>query len=244
MEFADIHIHALSGVDDGARTDSEMYKMIDKAYHSGTRVICFTPHCAPGYFGFNKDKVNRSFMRAVKYIERQYPDMQAYLGNELQYSREYPSWIRSGECKTMNDTRHLLVDFPLNEKKETIVQGVRAVLNAGYHPILAHVERYTHLNRDLKTVYELKRDGALLQMDSQSLLGGFGLRVRMASRRILKEELIDVIASDAHRVEGRAPDLSEAYKYVLDRHGAKRAERLFYTNALRILKGKDIGEEF
>lgn len=240
MEFADIHIHALSGVDDGARTDDEMYKMIDQAYQSGTRIICFTPHCAPGYFGFNGEKVNRSFKKASNYIRRQYPDMDAYLGNELQYSREFSSWIKSGECRTLNGTRYLLVDFSLNEKKDTIVRGMRAVLNTGYYPILAHVERYTNLNTDLKTIYEIKRVGSVIQMDSQSLTGEFGFWVKRASRRILKEGLIDVISSDAHRVEGRTPDLSEAYKYILDKYSKSMADRLFAANALRILKGKDI----
>lgn len=243
MEFADIHIHALSGVDDGARTDDEMYKMIDRAYSSGTRLICFTPHCAPEYFGFNADRINRSFQKASEYIRKQYPDLQVYLGNELQYSREFPSWIKSGECRTLNKTRYLLLDFPLNEKKETIVRGVRSVLNTGYHPILAHAERYTHLNKDLKAIYEMKNNGTLLQMDSQSLLGGFGFLIKRASRRILKEGLIDVVSSDAHRVEGRTPDLSEAYRYVSDKCGENIAERLFASNALRIMKGKDIREE-
>ena len=244
MEFADIHIHALGGVDDGARTDDEMYKMIDRAYQSGTRTICFTPHCAPGYFGFNGEKVERAFEKAANYIEQKYSDMKPYLGNELQYSREFASWIRSGECRTLNGTRYLLVDFSLNEKKETIVRGMRSVLNAGYHPILAHAERYADLNKDLKAIYEMKRDGTLIQMDSQSLTGEFGFRVKLASRCILKEGMIDIISSDAHRVAGRTPDLSAAYKYVLDKYGESRAERLFAANALRILKGKDIREEF
>lgn len=243
MEFADIHIHALSGVDDGARTDDEMYKMIDKAYQSGTRVICFTPHCAPRYFGFNGDKVGRSFRKASDYTQKHYPDMQVYLGNELQFAREFSSWIKAGECRTLNGTRYLLVDFPLNEQKEVIVRGVRTVLNTGYHPILAHVERYTNLNKDLKTIYGMKTDGTLLQMDSQSLVGGFGFWVKLASRRILKEGLIDVISSDAHRVEGRTPDLSEAYRYVSDNCGERRAELLFVNNPLRILNGKGIREE-
>ena len=243
MQFVDIHIHALSGVDDGARTDDEMYSMIDKSYHTGTRVICFTPHCAPQYFGFNGEKVRESFRKVSDYCSKQYPDLRVYLGNELQYAREFTSWIKSGECRTLNGSGYLLIDFPLNEEKEAIVRGVYAVLSTGYHPILAHVERYTHFNKDIKTLCDLKSDGVLFQMDSQSLLGGFGFLVKRASRRILKEGLIDVISSDAHRVEGRTPDLSRAYAYVLNHYGESRAERLFASNALRILKGKGVGEE-
>ena len=44
MFFADIHIHALAGVDDGPSDEEEMFAMIDKAYDQGVRAICFTPH--------------------------------------------------------------------------------------------------------------------------------------------------------------------------------------------------------
>lgn len=242
MEFADIHIHALSGVDDGARTDEEMFGMIDSAYQCGTRVICFTPHFAPGYFGFNKDRIDRSFEKASGYIQDRYPDMRAYLGNELQYAREFSSWIRSGECRTLNGTRYLLVDFPENENKENITKGVRSVLNGGYYPVLAHVERYVKLNREIRILHELKRDGVLFQMDTQSLTGEFGLLIRMAARRLLKEGLIEVISSDAHRVKGRAPDMLPAYKYVCDKYGEHLAGKLFAGNAISIIEGKDIRE--
>ena len=49
MIFADIHIHALYGVDDGARNKIMMFKMIDAAYKDCTRVMCLTPHFHPGY---------------------------------------------------------------------------------------------------------------------------------------------------------------------------------------------------
>lgn len=244
MYFVDMHIHALSGVDDGARTDNEMYGMIDRAYQAGTRVLCFTPHCAPRYFGFTREKIDISFAKACQYMQNHYPDMQAYLGNELQYAREFPDWIRSGQCRTINGTRYLLLDFSEREKRDSIVRSVRSVLNTGYHPILAHVERYVDLNRDLDRLYELKNSGTLLQMDSQSLTGGFGFMVRMAARRILKEGLIDVISSDAHGVEGRSPDMRDAYNYVVGRYGVHRAEKLFAKNALSIIQGYDIREEF
>ena len=53
MDFSDLHIHILCGVDDGAKTEADMYAMADAAYSGGTRIICATPHFHPGYFGDN-----------------------------------------------------------------------------------------------------------------------------------------------------------------------------------------------
>ena len=48
-EFADIHIHLLPGVDDGARDLQEACAMARLAYESGTRVMVLTPHFGGGY---------------------------------------------------------------------------------------------------------------------------------------------------------------------------------------------------
>lgn len=50
MALADIHIHLLFGVDDGAKDEDEMHAILDAAYQAGTRVLCCTPHFHPGYF--------------------------------------------------------------------------------------------------------------------------------------------------------------------------------------------------
>mgnify|MGYP000379279361 CR=1 FL=1 len=70
MGLADIHIHLLFGVDDGAKDEDEMHAILDAAYQAGTRVFCCTPHFHPGYFGDNYDKVNAAFKRLSSYVQK------------------------------------------------------------------------------------------------------------------------------------------------------------------------------
>lgn len=72
MALADIHIHLLFGVDDGAKDEDEMHAILDAAYQAGTRVLCCTPHFHPGYFGDNYDKVNVAFKRLSSYVQKTY----------------------------------------------------------------------------------------------------------------------------------------------------------------------------
>ena len=72
MGLADIHIHLLFGVDDGAKDEDEMHAILDAAYQAGTRVLCCTPHFHPGYFGDNYDKVNAAFKRLSSYVQKTY----------------------------------------------------------------------------------------------------------------------------------------------------------------------------
>ena len=131
MGLADIHIHLLFGVDDGAKDEDEMHAILDAAYQAGTRVFCCTPHFHPGYFGDNYDKVNAAFKRLSSYVQKTYPDMALYLGNELRYEPECVTWLRQGVCRTVNGTRYVLVDFSEAAPEKAIGNGLHALLNAG-----------------------------------------------------------------------------------------------------------------
>lgn len=54
MFFTDIHIHALYGVDDGAKTEAEMQAIVDASYADGIRTLCVTPHFHPGILATTK----------------------------------------------------------------------------------------------------------------------------------------------------------------------------------------------
>ena len=63
MFFTDIHIHALYGVDDGAKTEAEMQAIVDASYADGIRTLCVTPHFHPGYFGDNENHAETAYQR-------------------------------------------------------------------------------------------------------------------------------------------------------------------------------------
>lgn len=233
--LADIHIHALFGVDDGAKTEREMQAMISRSYEDGIRLLCVTPHYHPGYFGDNQSKVDAAFARLSVYIAEQHPDMRLFLGNELRYSRDCISWLAEGQCRTMGGTRYVLVDFSADESEKNITTGLNRLLSAGYIPILAHVERYRKLAYNVNLLQEYRANGIWIQMDSQSVFGGFGVRVQLWSRKILNNRLADIISSDAHDLARRPPGLSEIRQYLQNKYSANYTAALCYQNAHRLL---------
>lgn len=233
MSFVDLHIHALFAVDDGAKTESEMYAMVDTSYADGVRVLCATPHFHPGYFGDNTRKVDAAYEKLTAYIRQRYPDLRLCLGNELRYSDNCISWLRNGICRTMNDTASVLVDFHEDEAAKTIHRGLNRLLNAGYSPILAHAERYGRL--DLKSLYEFRDNGVGVQIDTQSIFYGFGWGAQRRCRSILKAHLADFVGSDAHDRTRRPPGISRCYEYIQKQWGKAYAEDLCWRNAHRRL---------
>lgn len=233
--FADLHNHMLFGVDDGAKTEEDMQRIIEASYADGVRHLCFTPHHHPGFFGHNTEQILISFQHAQNFVKETFPDLNLYLGNELRYDRGCTDWVRQGQCSTLNGTRYLLVDFLYPESAEHIMDAMRQVLNTGYLPVLAHAERYENFHRDLREVERLRSWGVRIQIDAQSPLGGLGFGSKKRSRRILSEGLADVIASDAHDLTRRPPQLYACFDYVAKNFGYDYARYLFWDCPLQIL---------
>lgn len=118
------------------------------------------------------------------------------------------------------------------------------LLNAGYRPVLAHVERYRRLFGKLSCIRAMRENGVLLQIDAQSPLGGFGYRTQQQSKRLLNEGLVDFICSDAHDVKKRPPELSLCFRLVQKRYGADYAQAVFRENGFNLLRGESEMEEF
>lgn len=236
--FADIHNHMLFGVDDGAHTESDMERLIDASYADGVRYLCFTPHFHPGYFGYHSEQTAKAFELARRYVSEHYPDLRLYLGNEIRYEPSCTENLQQGKCKTLNDTDYLLVDFLYDESSDRIMRAVRQILNAGYIPVLAHVERYESFRRDLQEVEQLRSWGVLIQIDSQSVLGGLGHGAKRRSRQILKMRMADLIASDSHDMRSRPPQLRQCYEFIAEHWGHGYADFLFLETPLRVLRGE------
>lgn len=243
MIFADIHTHALFGVDDGARTERDMLAMVKAAYDDGTRLMCLTPHFHPGYYGDNRAGVRAAFETLKHFAQDELPELELCLGNELHYSQDCVSWLRNGECNTMNGTRYVLVDFSHNEEERVIVRGTEQLLNAGYRPILAHVERYNALKRRRPLLARLKDNGVLLQINTQTLTGEWGFGVRNRCAGLLADGLVDMVSSDCHDMKNRAPGMSKAYGMIAGKFNREYAGALCAHNAAEIVNAFTDGKE-
>ncbi len=240
MRFSDIHIHALNDCDDGAKSQEYMYKMIHAAYVDGARYICLTPHYNPGYFDENKEKSQRSFERLLAYAGRKYPDLQLVLGNELRYNPGCVDWLSDGRCRSLNNTKYVLVDFFEGESKKMISMGLDRLLNAGYTPILAHAERYRSIRGDVAFLKEQRDNGVLVQIDARSIWGDFGCCARTFCRRILQRQLADFVSSDAHGLGTRPPGMRQAYEYIEKKCSKSYAEAVCCKNASHMIFGHSL----
>ncbi|MBQ6540555.1 MAG: hypothetical protein IJL71_05990, partial [Oscillospiraceae bacterium] len=156
------------------------------------------------------------------------------------YERSFAEWLKDGKCWTVNNTEYVLADFLYPEPADNILDAMLRIMNSGYTPILAHVERYEKLHRDLREIDRLKSWGVVIQLDAQSVLGNLGYFSKARSRRILSAGLADFVASDAHDLTRRPPQLSRCCDFISRRYGEEYARILFWDNPIRILEGKAV----
>lgn len=243
MAFADIHSHILYGVDDGAKDQAEMLAIVGQAYRSGTRLLCCTPHFHPGYWGDNVRCSAAAYEKLQSAARKLYPELQLYLGNELRYAPECVSWLESGICRTLGQSRCVLVDFSADATERQIESGLATLLNAGYTPILAHAERYRAFHGKLDRLRAFRRNSIILQADVQSLFRGFGFSVQRQCKRMLADGLIDLFSSDAHDCTARPPEMNVCFDYISKKYGRACAEALCWGAAEQLLCGNAVRKD-
>ena len=97
-------------------------------------------------------------------------------------------------------------------------------------PVLAHAERYYAVQEDPKRLTRFWERGGVVQVNADSLLGSWGEKARKCGKKMLAEGLVDVIASDGHRVSRRPPVLNGVYEWLDGRFEEKNVTEWLVEN--------------
>ena len=232
----DIHSHVLYGVDDGAKTISESLDMLQEAADQGITDMILTPHYHKEIFPYPVDRVLKHFLRLKK--ESHNIGVQLHLGCECRVSDTLAMDLRSNRCSSLNFGEYVLTEFSDSVSYDGICRYIQELIQSGYTPILAHIERYECLRKNPDLVEDLSELGAMVQLNADSILGMLGRPVKQFCHKVLKEELADFVASDAHDCKDRPNRLGKCRKHVEKKYGVSYARKLFCTNAEHILDKK------
>lgn len=237
MRFVDIHTHILPGVDDGAQDLTQAVSLLQRAWEQGTGAVVLTPHYRGRYRDNVRGKLEPVFRELTLAAQKACPGMELYLGCEVGYELDVSEKLAQGSVLTLNDTRYVLLEFRDSAFRSRILEGTLEVLNFGYVPIIAHVERCEafHEHRDLAR--ELVDLGALLQINADSVIGRRGFGMKRFCHKLMKNHCVHFIGSDAHNADTRSPDLKECCEKIKRKYGPAYAELLLCGNARTVLSG-------
>ncbi len=240
MGFIDMHSHILPDIDDGSENIEQTINMLKIAYEEGIRAVVATSHYYQGRFEEPATVLRERLTDVRNSIANTLPEMNLYLGSEIYYSHESIQLLKQGTIPTIADTRYILVEFSPLAEYLYLKRGLQTFILEGYSPILAHVERYENVIKNIDRVLELIDMGVYMQVNAMSITGEMGRGYQESTKRLLKNLCVHIVATDAHSIRIRAPRMKKCYEMVSKKYGKVYANELFMDNQLRILKNQYI----
>ncbi|MBI4328525.1 MAG: hypothetical protein HY685_01505 [Chloroflexi bacterium] len=237
----DIHNHILPGVDDGAKSMAEALEMARIAERDGIQVIVTTPHHFPAEGGPFVQQARTRVTELQANARAQGLSLVFETGQENMAGPDVPQHLQEGGAVPLAGTRYLLVEPPFTSYPPYVEEMVFQLQLRGYAPILAHPERCASIQADQEIVQRLVERGILMQVNTGSLLGHYGVESEKAARALLERNLVHVLATDAHNPEGvRVPVISEGVKAAAGIVGEERAWEMVTTAPEAVLRGRAV----
>lgn len=234
-ELIDIHSHILPGVDDGAEDNLMSLEMLRIAWNEGIRQMILTPHNKPMRRNVSPKTMKKMMEALSEKTKTQEMEFAFYTGNEIYYSSEAVLSLDEGKACTMANSEYVLIEFGPMDEYDYIRGGIYQVMAGGYRPILAHAERYQSICAKPERAEGLAEMGCYIQLNAGSILGQYGFSTKQFCKKLLKQQLVHFVATDAHNTGKRGPYLAECKRYLVRKIGDSYAKRLLYENPMHII---------
>lgn len=191
----DWHSHILPGVDDGFKDMKDSLKAIDELEKLGVRHLWLTPHVMEDVPNDTKALRKRFEELRLAYDG----NLKLHLGSENMLDALFEERLETKDFLPIGENgTHLLVETSYFNPPMNMTGILEQVKSKGYHPVLAHPERYQYM--DEKDYVRLKDMGVMYQANYFSLLGAYGSTAQKKLEWLLQKGMIDLMGSDLHRL--------------------------------------------
>lgn len=238
MQMMDIHMHLIPNVDDGSVNMDMSLLMLLRAQEQGIGGIFATSHSSA--YDYSPKETREKYRQLCTTAARMFPDIPIYLGCEVYCEPREMSQIlenlNSGVYPTMNGTQYVLAEFSQWIMPEMTVPCVQALADAGYIPIIAHMERYQFLRNNMELVNRFRELGARIQINAYSLSGEGDEDIQNWARRLVQEGKVDFLGTDAHRTYHRPPSAEMGLRWLYENVPQEYADAIVWENAQKFLR--------
>ncbi len=241
----DIHSHILFGIDDGCSSVDEAIKTIMLMSKTGFDKIVLTPHYIKGSnYSKNNSEKKKIFEELRRKVLEEEIDVELFLGNEIFINGEIDDLIMSHEIYSINNSRYLLIEFPLNNQINNVEDYLYELRIKGYIPIIAHPERYSYFQENPKEAKKLYESGVLFQCNYGSIVGQYGKNATKLFVYLLENNMVTFMSSDVHKPTAT---LFKEFNNVKDKIeglvGKEQFKKISCDNALKVINDEDVIHE-
>jgi protein-tyrosine phosphatase len=196
--FIDIHSHILPAIDDGSKSFDESLELLKRMHGFGIKKIVLTPHVMDGLWENSSIALKQRFHELQDYLTKNdFNSVELHLAAEYMLDANFSKLLKTEKLLTIKDS-YVLVEMSYLSAPINLYEILFEIQVAGYKPILAHPERYSFYHNNYPEYRKLKDVGCLLQLNLLSLSNYYGKDVSKIAKKLLKDNLIDLVGSDTH----------------------------------------------
>lgn len=233
----DLHNHLLPGIDDGAADLAASLALARMAEEEGiTHLVC-TPHIHPGRYDNTPETIENARQYFVEALAESGSALQVAAAAEVRFGLELMAGVKQGQVPFLGEwegKKVMLLEFPHSEIPFGAEKLTQWLIDRGILPMIAHPERNKGVMRTPSRLKAFIDQGCLLQVTGSSLTGHFGEKARDLAATLLQQDVVTILASDAHNLDRRPPRLRQAVEAAEQLVGAQRAIDLVMANPWKI----------
>lgn len=202
----DIHSHLLPGIDDGSRSLEDSLDMIERKCRFGMRKIITTPHIMHEFYRNTPEIIHQKLEFVREALKERGMTVQLEAAAEYYIDDAFIALVKNKEPLLTFGNKHILIETNYIQSHPQLLHVIFDLKIQGFNPVFAHPERYAYLTRprekDTLAGYQRIFDsGALFQLNLLSFAGYYGPQIKQTAELLLKEGMIHMVGSDAHKVE-------------------------------------------
>ena len=193
----DMHSHLLPGLDDGSPDKLTSVNYIKQLTELGLNQFICTPHIFKELYPNNILTINAALKAVKDELHTQNHAVKVEAAAEYMMDADFLEILKTEEILALPN-KYILIEMSYAAKNNNIEQYIFDLNIKGYKPILAHPERYNYYHANFKCYQRFKDLGCMLQLNALSVTGYYGKEVKEIALRLIKENHIDLIGTDAH----------------------------------------------
>jgi len=235
----DLHCHLLPGIDDGPKSIKESLAMARHAANAGIAKIVATPHITPGRYDNSLASIQPVFEKLKAAIKEQAIPIEISFAAEIRFDSIIIDMVNNDILPILGEyegERIILLEFPHTHIPPGCEDLIRWLADKGVRVMIAHPERNGSVLGNIEIMTSFIKMGCLLQITGGALTGVFKEGPRECAVELLKRGWVSIIASDAHSIHARCPELEPARQEAAKIVGEEDASDMVISRPASIAK--------
>ena len=215
--------------------------MAEYAVEQGIQHSVLTPHIQPGCYDNDIDSIQAAYQAFQTALDDHFIPLKISMAAEVRVCAELPQMISQNKIPFIGfweNKKVLLLEFPHDHIPVGADKLVAWLIARDIIPLIAHPERNQAVLRQPDKIMPFIGIGCLLQVTASSVTGLFGTASQQCALRLIEQNLVTVLASDAHNLHKRQATLLPALTYLKPLIGEQQADALVTTHPARMISAR------